>query len=195
MRTTTVNLFVSTLLVLGAPAAVAAQDSGDAATGDFWRWALDEVRDERQQRGAAPAAARASRSGGGPPFCRSGVGHPVHGRDWCRRKGFDPGPLPWVRVPLERVPLGRSERPRRFDGRLGPRDLAGILGEGVLRRLLERAGAEASPSFLNGRWQEDVDVPDARVLQVRVVDRPLAELNDLDGDGWADAVLLYRGDG
>lgn len=192
MRTTTVKLFVSTLLVLGAPAAVAAQAPGNTATGEFWRWALDEVRDERQERGPAASAVRAARSGGGPAFCRSGVGHPVHGRDWCRQKGFDPGPLPWIRVPLEDVRLGESERPRRFDGRLGPRDLVGILGEGVLRRLLERAGVEASSSFLNGRWQEGVGAPDARVLQVRVVDRPLAEINDVDGDGRPEAVLLYR---
>lgn len=192
MRTTTVKLFLSMLLVFGAPAAVAAQAPGDGATGDFWRWALDEVRGERQEREAMPAAAGPARSGGGPAFCRSGVGHPVHGRDWCRRKGFDPGSLPWVRVPLEDVRLGKSERPRRFDGRLGPRDLADILGQGVLRRLLERAGVDASPSFLNGRWQEGIAAADARVLQVRAVDRPLAEINDLDGDGRVDAVLLYR---
>lgn len=195
MRTTTVRLLVSTLLVLGAPAAVAAQAPGDGATGEFWRWALDEVREERQEREAAPGAARAARSAGGPAFCRSGMGHPVHGRDWCRQKGFDPGPLPWIRVALEDVRLGESERPRRFDGRLGPRDLAGIVGEGVLRRLLERAGVEASPSYLNGRWQEGIAAGEARVLQIRVVDRPLAEINDLDGDGRVDAVLLYRGDG
>jgi hypothetical protein len=28
-------------------------------------------------------------SGGGPAFCRSGAGHPVHGRQWCRDKGWD----------------------------------------------------------------------------------------------------------
>ena len=26
----------------------------------------------------------------GPPFCRSGEGHPVHGWGWCVRKGFAP---------------------------------------------------------------------------------------------------------
>lgn len=25
----------------------------------------------------------------GPPFCRNGEGHPVHGWEWCRDKGFD----------------------------------------------------------------------------------------------------------
>ena len=27
--------------------------------------------------------------GGGPAFCRSGAGHPVHGWEWCRQKGWD----------------------------------------------------------------------------------------------------------
>lgn len=27
--------------------------------------------------------------GNGPAFCRSGAGHPVHGRAWCRDKGWD----------------------------------------------------------------------------------------------------------
>jgi hypothetical protein len=28
-------------------------------------------------------------NGGGPAFCRSGEGHPVHGWQWCRDKGWD----------------------------------------------------------------------------------------------------------
>jgi hypothetical protein len=31
------------------------------------------------------------RRGRGPAFCRSGAGHPVHGRQWCTRKGFGLG--------------------------------------------------------------------------------------------------------
>ncbi len=31
------------------------------------------------------------RRGRGPSFCRSGAGHPVHGRRWCTRKGFGLG--------------------------------------------------------------------------------------------------------
>ena len=27
--------------------------------------------------------------GGGPAFCRSGQGHPVHGWEWCRERGWD----------------------------------------------------------------------------------------------------------
>ena len=31
----------------------------------------------------------AKANGNGPAFCRSGEGHPVHGRQWCRDKGWD----------------------------------------------------------------------------------------------------------
>lgn len=38
-----------------------------------------------------PARARPRiRKERGPPFCRSGEGHPVHGWGWCVRKGFGP---------------------------------------------------------------------------------------------------------
>lgn len=108
-----------------------------------------------------------------------------------RRGGAGPA-VPWVQVRLDGFRLEESARPPRRDGRLGSSDLGAILGEAVLGRLLERAGVEAPRGFLNGRWQEGVASSGARVLQVRVVDRPLAEISDLDGDGRADAVLLYR---
>lgn len=41
----------------------------------------DEDIDERFNRGR----------GNGPPFCRSGAGHPVHGRRWCLEKGWGLG--------------------------------------------------------------------------------------------------------
>jgi hypothetical protein len=36
--------------------------------------------------GNRPAA---TAQGSGPAFCRSGEGHPVHGWQWCREKGWD----------------------------------------------------------------------------------------------------------
>lgn len=38
-----------------------------------------------QGRGNKAKAAK----GGGPAFCRSGAGHPVFGREWCRQRGWD----------------------------------------------------------------------------------------------------------
>ena len=43
--------------------------------------------------GDLAAQGRANRSSrgnaGGPAFCRSGAGHPVHGWEWCRQRGWD----------------------------------------------------------------------------------------------------------
>jgi hypothetical protein len=43
---------------------------------------------------------RQQQAGGGPAFCRSGSGHPVFGRQWCREKGFSLG--------VDRRDLGRA---------------------------------------------------------------------------------------
>jgi hypothetical protein len=40
-----------------------------------------------QGRGKGKGAAK--KGGNGPAFCRSGEGHPVHGMQWCRDKGWD----------------------------------------------------------------------------------------------------------
>lgn len=42
---------------------------------------------DAQGRGRGPTVKRGS--GNGPAFCRSGAGHPVHGWEWCRAKGWD----------------------------------------------------------------------------------------------------------
>ncbi len=31
------------------------------------------------------------KNGNGPAFCRNGQGHPVHGLEWCRQRGWDNG--------------------------------------------------------------------------------------------------------
>lgn len=42
---------------------------------------------------------RTNRRGNAPKFCRTGAGHPVHGRRWCVEKGFGLGDRPlWERV-------------------------------------------------------------------------------------------------
>jgi hypothetical protein len=39
---------------------------------------------------AATAQGRGNNSDrGGPAFCRSGAGHPVHGWEWCRQRGWN----------------------------------------------------------------------------------------------------------
>lgn len=185
----------------------------------LWRWALADVAGGEQldtgegavriptppgggqgqaargRRGGPPAGVggpgrRPGPRGAGPPFCRSGVGHPVHGRLWCLERGFGLGPVPWLRVDLGGVIFGGGPR----DGRLGPDDLVETLGREAVGGILGRADAADRPGEVTGRWKQ-IEGADARVLQLRAGTTPLAELNDLDGDGEVDAALIYREDG
>ena len=58
---------VAAVIALGMPLDAAAQSRGNSA-----------------KRGNA----------GGPAFCRSGAGHPVHGWEWCRQRGWDRAGVP-----------------------------------------------------------------------------------------------------
>lgn len=143
-------------------------------------------------------ARRDRRPDRGPAFCRSGRGHPVHGRAWCREKGWDSygryerRPVRWDRrgdwgdIILRRSWLGERRSPV-LD--LDRRDLADLLGEAVLRRLVAEARLGRGDA-LSGRLLR----PDGRsgVLQLRSGAIPVAELSDVDGDGRVDAVLVPR---
>ena len=125
--------------------------------------------------------------GGGPPFCRSGRGHPVHGRQWCREKGWGYGGAVWDR----RGGLGdiilRSPDRYRHGSVLDRRGLVDILGEAVLGRLIREARLDRRAP-VHGRWM----APRGRtgVLQIRSGTRPVAELSDVDGDRRVDVVLV-----
>jgi hypothetical protein len=71
-----------------------------------------------------------NQKGGGPAFCRSGAGHPVHGWEWCRQRGWDRRDvqsgqitqgrtLPGTAVPrgrqTENYPYGNSVNDPAFD--------------------------------------------------------------------------------
>ena len=165
MRTSNAALALPTALLLSAPAGLAAQSPGAPGPDGFWRWALAEVR-----------------SGAGTPAARAAPGG--------ERRGS------WERVRLGSLGVPLDASPGRRDGRVGASDLEALLGTRALDSLLTRAGhASTSARFLNGRWQLNAGPPGARILQIRVVDRPLAEVNDLDGDGRVDVVLVYRAPG
>lgn len=52
----------------------------------------DDRRDDRRDRRAIERYEdRRGEADRGPPFCRNGQGHPVHGRQWCVDKGFGLG--------------------------------------------------------------------------------------------------------
>lgn len=166
MRTSNAALVLPAALLLAAPAGLSAQNRtgspGAPGPDGFWHWALAEVRGDDRTSVAARSA-----PGGGPS------------ERWER-----------VRLDAREIDLGT---PGRRDGRVGASGLRTLFGPRVLEELLLRGGLRStSARFLNGRWQLAAGPAGARILQIRVVDRPLAEVNDLDGDGRVDAVLVYR---
>ncbi|MDT8369575.1 MAG: hypothetical protein RQ745_10235 [Longimicrobiales bacterium] len=118
--------------------------------------------------------------GKGPPFCRNGRGHPVHGMEWCADKG-------WARVEWDDVVFRESAR-SRSEPLLRRPTLSDILGEVILGRLTGEASNRGLDGEIEGQWVGQDDGPS--ILQLRVGDSPLAELTDMDRDNRADVVLL-----
>jgi hypothetical protein len=125
-----------------------------------------------------------NRRGNGPPFCRSGQGHPVKGRQWCRDKGWG---------------LGRDRsrdiwgdiiyRDRRYDNRQMNRSaLERILGSVVLGRFDSYGRSYYDGGSMNGRWLDNR----ASVLQLYMGSTPIARLIDSNRDGRVDSVSLLR---
>lgn len=129
----------------------------------------------------------------GPPFCRNGEGHPVHGRQWCRDKGFGlgtRGAIRWEERGWEDVILRAPRGRERQSGAMDRGGLIDILGDVVYGRLVQENRRVGGEQPLSGRWIRPGGVAD--VLQVRSGSVPVAELTDLDGDGRVDAVLVVR---
>jgi hypothetical protein len=137
--------------------------------------------------GAGEAPGRARRRGDGPPFCRDGRGHPVHGLEWCRDKGWDDDGRLWQRASWPDVILGRDDRDSEVVSRGG---LADILGDILLGRVDERTRYLGADGALLGRWVDGAD--GATILQIKAGEVPVAELTDGDGDGRADGVILLE---
>ena len=78
-------------------------------------------------------------NGGGPAFCRSGAGHPVHGWEWCRQRGWDRTQVrsaPGMAVPRDQFPRDPYTVPDAY----GNRDPYG-----------NRSGSQVNnPAFDNG---------------------------------------------
>ena len=170
---------------LAAPLSAQKKAERDANAG-WWPWEgggwEQQDRDDRDRSRDDRDDARASNAkrGNGPPFCRNGQGHPVHGMEWCRDKGWSQAG--WRDVILrERLP---------YDRRLEQPTLRDILGSVVFGRLSEYAERTGTRGPLDGRA---LDIGRGSVLQLRAGGFPLAELTDRDGDGTIDLVLLARG--
>lgn len=125
-----------------------------------------------------------------PAFCRSGSGHPVYGRQWCRDRGFDLGHDRWDRYSWGDIIL-RSPRDRRYDRydySFGRSVLGDILGLTLLSRF-ESYGHSYGRGGTTGRWFNDHG---NRVLELCIGGVPFALLYDHDRDGRVDRVLLRR---
>ena len=132
---------------------------------------------------------RDGKNGKGPAFCRSGAGHPVHGRAWCREKGFGLGNGNnngrWDRVTWNDVIFRR--RPR--DGSFGRDGLYDLLGRSVYDRLDAQRRYWGVNAPLVGRWDS---FEGRSVLQVAAGGIALAELVDRNGDRRVDYVSIHR---
>lgn len=125
-----------------------------------------------------------------PAFCRSGVGHPVWGRQWCIDKGFGLGAsadnLRWGRVgTVSDVIFGNVVTTQP----LSTRDLLlGAIGNVVLDRLGLHAVTLGYTQPLTGVW---IGEPTgARVLQVNSGGYPVAEFVDANRDNRADVMVV-----
>jgi hypothetical protein len=120
----------------------------------------------------------------GPAFCRSGEGHPVKGRQWCRDKGFGLG-----RERSRDVWGDIIYRDRRYDDRRLDRSTLGdILGSVVLGRFDSYGRNYYGSGSLNGRWLDSR----TSVLQLYMGSTPIARLIDTNRDGRVDSVSLLR---
>jgi hypothetical protein len=138
---------------------------------------------------AQPGGAR----GGGPPFCQSGQGHPVHGWSWCVSRGWAPATQypAWLRgwdVIRWQDARFQHRQPVRYDRWMGQDELIAILGETVLRRLAGQHGTRDRRTPVRGRWVQQGF--EGLVLEVAAGSTPLAYLQDTRRDGRVDRVYL-----
>lgn len=152
-------------------------------------------REDEDYRYQDRAYGQKTKKGKGPAFCRSGAGHPVHGRSWCAEKGWGVGHDRYDRR-YERdaswgdIIFGRT--PRRTDDRvmLSSSVLEDVLG----RRTLDRFDAYRQDlglrGALSGRWSEARS--GSRVLRLHADGTPVATLYDDDRDGRVDVIRLVQ---
>lgn len=124
------------------------------------------------------------RQGSGPKFCQSGQGHPVHGRAWCRQKGWDNASMRntgWGDVILRRP---------RSQNDLGRSVLMDILGGTVYNRFDSQRSRLGLNSGLTGQWR---DSSAGSVLNLYASGIQIAQILDRNRDGRADVVYMNYG--
>ncbi len=155
------------------------------------RYDRRDDRYERRDRRYDRDRDRNDRRRSGPKFCQNGQGHPVHGRAWCRDKGFDLG-RGYVRDRWDRVSWNDvifQGRDRRYDSRLGSSVLRDLLGGSVYGRLDDHRRRAGYADGLAGTWARSGS---GYVLNVFAGGIPIAQLIDANLDGRAETVLLNQ---
>ena len=127
-----------------------------------------------------------------PAFCRSGAGHPVHGREWCIEKGFGLGVSDrsiWSRA----TDIGSIRISKRPTTEMVDRGgLLDILGDVVFGRLAVQSLVLGNDEPLVGRWVAS-DEPDSPfILRVTAGDVAVAELVDTDRDDDVDVLFVSQ---
>jgi hypothetical protein len=125
------------------------------------------------------------RNGNGPPFCRNGQGHPVHGMAWCREKGWGNASLRSVR--WEDVILRRPRGVAQSD--LGRSVLMDVLGRTVYGRFDQQRYRLGTNAPLVGRW---LDTSNGTVLNLYSGGLQIAQILDRNRDGRADVVRIAQ---
>jgi multidrug efflux pump subunit AcrA (membrane-fusion protein) len=126
------------------------------------------------------------RNGNAPAFCRSGAGHPVYGREWCRERGYGPGSGRWESTRWESI-LFRDQYVRR-NQQLSRSALMNLLGSVALSRF-ESYGRQYGNGMMSGYWLPETS---SNILQLSIGNVPIARLIDQNRDGRVDNVLLWR---
>lgn len=196
-----INGFIlgAAIAAFSLPADAAAQGNGKGKNKDrekteecrtvLGRTICSEVdRDDRDRdRARQGQAAQRGKNGKGPKFCQTGQGHPVHGREWCREKGFGIGSAKWERAGgWGDIIFGRQ---RTNDRRLDRRTLSDVLGGTIFGRLDSTRRSYGLDAPLTGYWTAN-DL--GRVLMVESGGFPIAQFQDRNRDGRVDAILINR---
>lgn len=147
----------------------------------------------------AEAQGRSGR-GGGPPFCSSGAGHPVHGWEWCVSKGwasarssraYSEPVRGWGSVYWDDVVFSPRRSPR-YDRYLSRGEVLEVVGSKGVGRIESHARDLGLRGATTARWVEG-DFAGA-VLELLINSVPVAYLQGPAGPGRVERVYL-RPDG
>jgi hypothetical protein len=168
MKSSMLAVAVVAALTVTVPVALEAQRPGERGE------QRDRDRDNRDIWDVIAGRGQTDRGGqkaGSPAFCRSGAGHPVHGRRWCTDKGFGLGTAGRYDRDLSDIIL---RRPRQERTRMDRGGLIDILGDVVVGRFEARSRELGSPAPLTGSWAAGPGGD--RVLQIESGGLRIAEI-------------------